>query len=145
MSVKYSYALVSLISTIVNEYKKWPMLIIVPSTTLGNWAREFEDWAPEIHVAVLGGTSHARKMIRDNEIFSEPKSKNGPLKVHAVIASYEHLILNDAFYTGRNWEVLVCDEGHRLKNSEGAVFKAMKTIKATQRIVLTGTPYLLVN
>lgn len=35
-------------------------------------------------------------------------------------------------------DIVVCDEGHRIKNRDTGVSKAMKTMKTKRRIVLTG-------
>jgi hypothetical protein len=37
-------------------------------------------------------------------------------------------------------DLVVCDEGHMLKNEDTALAKAMKRIRTLRRIVLTGTP-----
>lgn len=37
-------------------------------------------------------------------------------------------------------DVVVCDEGHIMKNAASALSKAMNQIKTHRRIVLTGTP-----
>lgn len=31
-----------------------PFLVVVPNSTLGNWAREFERWAPAMRVVAYG-------------------------------------------------------------------------------------------
>lgn len=120
------------------EYKKWPFLIIVPATTIGNWIKEFEIWAPNVIAVAIGGTKFARELIRDNEVLGNSDSIG--LKCHVVIASYEHTLMDGAFYKKHAWEVMVCDEGHRLKNDDGKIFNSMNSINAKHRILLSGTP-----
>ncbi|KAH9045968.1 SNF2 family N-terminal domain-containing protein, partial [Lactarius hengduanensis] len=38
------------------------------------------------------------------------------------------------------WEVLVVDEGQRLKNDHGLLFKKLNELKVSHRIIMTGTP-----
>jgi len=44
----------------------------------------------------------------------------------------------DAVYSGPN--LIVCDEGHVLKNDATGLSKATNQVKTRRRIVLTGTP-----
>lgn len=37
-------------------------------------------------------------------------------------------------------DLIVCDEGHLLKNEDTALSKCIRTVKTMRRIVLTGTP-----
>ena len=38
------------------------------------------------------------------------------------------------------WDLLVCDEAHRLKNSENQTSKALNSLPVKRRVLLTGTP-----
>jgi SNF2 family DNA or RNA helicase len=37
-------------------------------------------------------------------------------------------------------DLIICDEGHRLKNDQIKTTNAVKSLQTTRRIVLTGTP-----
>ena len=37
-------------------------------------------------------------------------------------------------------DLVVCDEGHRIKNSHASISKALKAIRTKRRVVLTGYP-----
>lgn len=46
-----------------------PHLVVVPLSTLANWAREFAAWAPDMNVVTLIGNPEARKVIKDHELY----------------------------------------------------------------------------
>lgn len=54
-------------------------------------------------------------------------------KAKRLIPRFKDMLLNQP-------DVVICDEGHMLKNSDSAISKTTKLIKTTRRIVLTGTP-----
>ncbi len=86
----------------------------------------------------IGGTKLAKKFIK-LQIEGSKNVNWGPgIKCHVVVASYEHTRMNDSFYRDTNWEVMVCDEGHRLKNDEAKTFLAMNRIPAKHRVLLSG-------
>ena len=37
-------------------------------------------------------------------------------------------------------DLIICDEGHRIKNSHASISQALKSIKTRRRVVLTGSP-----
>lgn len=52
---------------------KGPHLVIVPSTTLENWCREFDTWCPSLRVLLYYGSSDVRKAMR-KEVYEGGKS-----------------------------------------------------------------------
>ena len=59
------------ITFLLEVYKygiKGPYLVIVPLSTLGNWAREFEGWT-EMNAVVYHGSQASRNMLQEYELF----------------------------------------------------------------------------
>ncbi|RKO86050.1 SNF2 family N-terminal domain-containing protein, partial [Blyttiomyces helicus] len=114
-------------------------MIAAPSSTLGHWQREFAKWAPALNVVVYGGTAAERKMSREYELF-EPGG-GSVLQCDVVVTSYELLQKESGLFRSVPFELLVCDEGHRLKNDEAKTFGAIRRdLKVAHKILLTGTP-----
>lgn len=63
-------------------------------------------------------------------------SKNMPF----MIISYEMLVKNFESISQLAFEILICDEGHRLKNSQIKLTTLLSQINCKRRLLLTGTP-----
>lgn len=61
-------------SLILEGNSRGPFLISVPLSTLPNWEREFELWAPELYVVSYYGDKDARATIRENEFSFDDKA-----------------------------------------------------------------------
>jgi SNF2 family DNA or RNA helicase len=104
----------------------------VPLSTIINWEREFETWAPEFYVVTYVGDKDCRMVIRETELsFDESAVRGGPkacrlkatsnLKFHVLLTSYELICIDQACLASIDWAVLVVDEAHRLKNNQSKV------------------------
>jgi len=143
--------------------KRGPFLIIAPLSTLPHWKREFDRWT-NLNTIVYSGSADDRFTIRRLEFAFEedrpdkyhPKQKylakchkkgcKGNLKtwmVQVVITTPEYLIADDySELEALDWEVLVVDEAHRLKNhaSKLAVNLRNDGFRFGNILCLTGTP-----
>ncbi|EMD41939.1 hypothetical protein CERSUDRAFT_90530 [Gelatoporia subvermispora B] len=133
------------IGTIMSKWKAFPALVVVPNSTITNWVREFERWAPSLRVVPFYGENRAREVIKNYELFhSNPRSGTTGAKYHVLVTTYE-MITNTkefapVFKRTPTWEVLVVDEGQRLKNDVSLLFKKLKELNTIHRIIMTGTP-----
>ncbi|TNY22200.1 P-loop containing nucleoside triphosphate hydrolase protein [Rhodotorula diobovata] len=136
-----------------------PHLIIVPSSTLDNWMREFSVFAPELVVRSYYGSQGERYELR-----SELRAMD---ELDCVVTTYNiatgspddqkflkrkmafkarrcsPLSPSDCALTTFAWarpQVTVFDEGHQLKNSESKKYKDLMQVRAEWRLLLTGTP-----
>jgi superfamily II DNA or RNA helicase len=108
-----------------------PHLVVVPSSTLTNWQREFNKWCPLLRVVTFAGSKEDRRAVR-----SELASTN------VVLTSYAALERGDALkhLSVIDWQVMVLDEAHVVKNSNSARFNNLMALRARRRLLLTGTP-----
>ncbi|XP_047308318.1 protein CHROMATIN REMODELING 4-like isoform X2 [Impatiens glandulifera] len=128
-------------SSLYFEFKvKLPCLVLVPLSTMPNWMAEFALWAPNINVVEYHGCAKARAMIRQYEWHSnDPKYKNA-FKFNVLLTTYEMVLADSSHLRAVPWEVLIVDEGHRLKNSSSKLFNLLNTFSFQNRVLLTGTP-----
>ena len=56
------------------------------------------------------------------------------------ILSYETFRLHASVLHQSEVGLVLCDEGHRLKNSENQTYQALMSLKAKRRVLLSGTP-----
>ncbi|GAA6043770.1 hypothetical protein JCM8097_006665 [Rhodosporidiobolus ruineniae] len=119
-----------------NDPKDGPHLVIVPSSTLDNWMREFSVFAPDLNVWSYYGSQGERAEIRHELRQMED--------LDVVVTTYNIATgsPDDQKFLKRKMDFKVCvfDEGHQLKNSDSKKYKDLMQIRAEWRLLLTGTP-----
>lgn len=133
------------LSSLYTEFKATlPCLVLVPLSTMPNWMAEFSLWAPHVNVVEYHGSSKARAIIREYEWYvsdlSGSNKKTSCHKFNVLLTTYEMILADSSHLRAVPWEVLVVDEGHRLKNSSSKLFSSLNTFSFQHRVLLTGTP-----
>jgi chromodomain-helicase-DNA-binding protein 1 len=74
-----------------------PILVVVPLSTVPNWAREFARWTPQVDAVVYVGDAPSRAVIREFEFkpHASAAAAGRALGVDVVITTFE-LVLKDA-------------------------------------------------
>jgi DNA repair and recombination RAD54-like protein len=113
------------------------VIVVCPCSLVKNWENEFVKWLGPNVVKTLALAEADRKTVEKNlDCFVKTKLFN------VLICSYECL----RAHVGRLkkyqdcCDLLVCDEAHRLKNSENQTSKALHSLPVKKRVLLTGTP-----
>uniref|UniRef100_A0A8C3AER9 Chromodomain helicase DNA binding protein 3 n=1 Tax=Cyclopterus lumpus TaxID=8103 RepID=A0A8C3AER9_CYCLU len=138
--------IVFLYSLFKEGHTKGPFLVSAPLSTIINWEREFEMWAPDFYVVTYTGDKDSRAIIRENEFsFDETAVKGGkkrdaPIKFHVLLTSYELVTIDQTALKSIDWACLVVDEAHRLKNNQSKFFRRLNDYKIDHKLLLTGTP-----
>ncbi|XP_036394006.1 chromodomain-helicase-DNA-binding protein 4 isoform X5 [Megalops cyprinoides] len=132
-------------------HSKGPFLVSAPLSTIINWEREFEMWAPDMYVVTYVGDKDSRAVIRENEFSFEDNAirggkkaskmkKEASVKFHVLLTSYELITIDMAILGSINWACLVVDEAHRLKNNQSKFFRVLNNYPLQHKLLLTGTP-----
>ncbi|XP_069039200.1 chromodomain-helicase-DNA-binding protein 4 isoform X2 [Lepisosteus oculatus] len=132
-------------------HSKGPFLVSAPLSTIINWEREFEMWAPDMYVVTYVGDKDSRAVIRENEFTFEDNAirggkkaskmkKEAAVKFHVLLTSYELITIDMAILGSINWACLVVDEAHRLKNNQSKFFRVLNNYPLQHKLLLTGTP-----
>uniref|UniRef100_A0A3Q2Z5M9 Helicase ATP-binding domain-containing protein n=1 Tax=Hippocampus comes TaxID=109280 RepID=A0A3Q2Z5M9_HIPCM len=108
-------------------YKEGPFLVSAPLSTIINWEREFEMWAPDMYVVTYVGDKDSR-------------AKDSSIKFHVLLTSYELITIDMAILGSIDWACLVVDEAHRLKNNQSKFFRVLNNYPLQHKLLLTGTP-----
>ncbi|KAK6240336.1 hypothetical protein SCA6_005725 [Theobroma cacao] len=145
MGLGKTVSAVAFLSSLYFEFKATlPCLVLVPLSTMPNWLAEFALWAPDLNVVEYHGCAKARAIIRQYEWHaSDPNELNkrtASYKFNVLLTTYEMILADSSHLRGVPWEVLVVDEGHRLKNSGSKLFSLLNTFSFQHRVLLTGTP-----
>ena len=154
MGLGKTIQLISFFATLVQDHKCWPFLVVVPNATVPNWRREIKKWAPSLRVVTYYGSSMARKLTHDYELFPKdkdedpntpPKKKSSDvkdIKAHIVVASYESIIEEKTRKSLMKvpWQGLIVDEGQRLKSDRTQIYEILSKFRFPFKVLLTGTP-----
>lgn len=112
-----------------SDVRRLPSLIVCPPTLSGHWQQEINTYAPFLSCTAYVGPPADRSRLRDSLD-----------KTDIVITSYD-ICRNDAdILTPLNWNYLVLDEGHLIKNPRAKVTMAVKSLQSNHRLILSGTP-----
>lgn len=125
---------ISLVTYLVEMKKNHgPFLIIVPLSTMGNWVRELDLWAPSLSKVVYRGDKSTRKNIQQTQMAS------GDYNV--VLTTYEFTVKDQNVLSPIYWQYIIIDEGHRMKNANCKLAMTLGVrYKSRNRLLLTGTP-----
>ncbi|WEW59969.1 DNA-dependent ATPase fun30 [Emydomyces testavorans] len=112
-----------------------PHLIVVPSSTLENWLREFSVFCPKLNVMPYYAGQNERANIRE-----EIEVNRGSINVVITTYTIAKAKIDSAFLASMNFCACVFDEGHMLKSSKSLLYNKLIRIPARFRLLLTGTP-----
>ncbi|KAI5757237.1 ERCC6L [Gulo gulo luscus] len=118
-------------ATLVNH-----VLLIMPTSLISTWIKEFVKWTPGMRVKTFHGPSKDERTRNLSRI----QQRNG-----VIITTYQMLINNWQQLSSLNgqefvWDYVILDEAHKIKTSSTKSAICARAVPTRNRILLTGTP-----
>lgn len=102
---------------------KKPILVICPTTLMGNWMKELQMFAPSLDAVIYHGAE--RKLEVNHDV---------------ILTTYAIMRIDVEELKKHTWGMVIVDEAQNIKNPDTAQTLAIKTLKADVKVAMTGTP-----
>jgi len=135
---------------LIDEVGCASVMVVCPNTAKESvWGDEVRRWLPHFEVVVMGNTAAQRTKALGK--FEQLRGNGYPtvLVVHyealAVVAGKGQRKGRGSVPLGQGWDkygpfdMVVCDEAHRLKNPKAQMSRAVKKVPARRRVALSGS------
>lgn len=103
------------------------VLVVCPTSLKSQWLSEISRFTDRTARLVLGGASERVEQYHDQGAFF-------------TICNYEQVLRDIATIESARWDLIILDEGQRIKNWASKTSRTIKGLKSRFAVVLSGTP-----
>ena len=132
MGLGKTVQVLALLLALRHEGPARPTLLVLPASLLANWQAEIERFAPSLSTWIAHPTAQPAATLRHPNT-AEIAGKD------LVLTTYGTL-LRLPWLQQMEWRLLVLDEAQAIKNPGAKQTRAVKSVRASARVALTGTP-----
>jgi SWI/SNF-related matrix-associated actin-dependent regulator of chromatin subfamily A member 5 len=113
-----------------------PSLVICPLSVLYSWCHELERWAPSLKFLRFHSSCPEEREAQKSAFVEKATEYD------VVITTYEMAKSPGlrSLWQRQYFNLLILDEGHRIKDATNQISKAVRLIHCETRLILTGTP-----
>ena len=111
----------------VEEGESFRTLVVCPKSVSHVWVQETKTHSNFLSIAAFDPNNP--------RLFSSDENRPDIL-----VANYTQLRIHSGFFLKHSWTACVLDEGQYIKNPSSQTAKTARSLNATHRLVLTGTP-----
>ncbi len=102
------------------------VLIVCPASLKSQWAREIEKFSDLDSQQVVGSATERSAQYANDRFFT--------------ICNYEQILRDTPAIERIGWDLIILDEGQRIKNWEAKTSRTIKALRSRFALVLSGTP-----
>ncbi len=102
------------------------VLVVCPASVKSQWRSEIHRFCDRDCQIVLGSASERVEQYQNDTFFK--------------ICNYEQILRDHATIEAISWDLIILDEGQRIKNWESKTSQLVKTLRSQYALVLSGTP-----
>lgn len=103
------------------------VLVVAPASLKFQWRNEIERFSERSCMLIVGSAAERARLYADNLAFFS-------------ICNYEQVLRDAPTIKAIDWDLIILDEGQRIKNWESKTSQTIKTLKSRFALVLSGTP-----
>jgi hypothetical protein len=112
--------------------KQKTSILVIPASLIPNWTSEIEKFYPDLKFFTAHPEAHPKKRVPEQTV-DDLNSFELVITTYALAQKYEWL-------SDYSWEYIILDEAQAIKNPGTKQTRALKKLKAENRIIMTGTP-----
>jgi SNF2 family DNA or RNA helicase len=102
------------------------VLVVCPASVKGQWKSEIERFCNRSVRVIVGSAASRAEEYQQTEFFT--------------VCNYEQVVRDLRHIHEIPWDLVILDEGQRIKNWEAKTTRTLKSIQSRFRLVLSGTP-----
>jgi hypothetical protein len=121
---------IQLLALVAANRSAGPTLLVCPMSVVGNWQHEAATFTPSLRIHVHHGSDRL-----EGEALTAALTSADLVITTYGIAARDRTALSEV-----TWARVVCDEAQTIKNHATRQAQAVRSLPATSRIALTGTP-----